>query len=86
MVLAIWSTKSLVKRNCWSKKKSKAYITNLSLIACQEPFKKFVVVGGGWSRPILVLSLDLKLNNSSDIKVKVTIDWLLIVISYLALF
>ena len=25
-----------------------AYITNLSLIACMEPFEKFVVVGGWW--------------------------------------
>ena len=42
-----------------------AYITNLRLLACLEPFEKFVVVGGGgcWSRPILVLSLVPKLNN-----------------------
>ena len=39
-----------------------AYITNLSLLACLEPFEKFVV--GGWSRPILVLSLVPKLNNT----------------------
>ena len=25
-----------------------AYIPNLSLLACLEPFKKFLVVGGWW--------------------------------------
>ena len=38
------------------------YLTNLSLLACLEPSKKFLVVvvvgGGGWSRAILVFSLD----------------------------
>ena len=35
---------------------------NLSLLLGLEPFKKFVV-GGGWLKVILVLSLRLKLNN-----------------------
>ena len=39
-----------------------AYISILSLVLSLEPFEKFVVVGGGWSKVILVLSLRLKLN------------------------
>ena len=34
-----------------------AYISILSLVLSLEPFEKFVVVGGGWSKVILVLSL-----------------------------
>ena len=41
-----------------------AYISNLSLLLSPEPFKKFVVVGGGWSKVILVLSLNFKLNKN----------------------
>ena len=40
-----------------------AYIPNLCLLRSLEPFKKFVVVGGGWvvvSKPILVISLKPK--------------------------
>ena len=42
-----------------------AYISILSLVLSLEPFEKFVVVGGGWSKVILVLSLSFKLNKIS---------------------
>ena len=54
-----------------------AYIRNLSLLACLEPFEKFVMVVGGWSRPILVLSLVPKLNNSKVSKYKRLVDYCL---------
>ena len=41
----------------------KPYISNLSLLLSLEPFEKFVV-GDGWSKVILVLSLRLKLNKN----------------------
>ena len=34
-----------------------AYISILSLVLSLEPFEKFVVMGGGWSKVILVSSL-----------------------------
>ena len=40
-----------------------ACISNLSFLLSLEPFEKFVVVGGWWSRVSLVLSLRLKPNN-----------------------
>ena len=42
---------------------SKGHIPNLGPLGPLLHVEKFVVVGGGWLRPILVLSLSLKLNN-----------------------
>ena len=40
------------------------FCNSVSLLLSLDPFEKFIVVGGWWSKVSLVLSLRLKLNNN----------------------